>query len=141
MNNRQLKNQMIRIVILGLFSIVVVGITVFFLLNSGKYERFENFKKDTEVIEGKVTDVKKENNIIFTDLYYLVVTTKEGSSKLVEVKEKQFKNNQKGSHVKFRYYTDEDLENRVAIDLTKNKDVQSDKELKSYYQKDKIIVW
>ncbi|MDT0669824.1 hypothetical protein RM616_09570 [Mammaliicoccus sciuri] len=141
MNNRQLKNQMIRIVILGLFSIVVVGITVFFLLNSGKYERFENFKKDTEVIEGKVTDVKKENNIIFTDLYYLVVTTKEGSSKLIEVKEKQFKNNQKGSHVKFRYYTDEDLENRVAIDLTKNKDVQSDKELKSYYQKDKIIVW
>ncbi|WP_311405079.1 hypothetical protein [Mammaliicoccus sciuri] len=132
---------MIRIVILGLFSIVVVGITVFFLLNSGKYERFENFKKDTEVIEGKVTDVKKENNIIFTDLYYLVVTTKEGSSKLIEVKEKQFKNNQKGSHVKFRYYTDEDLENRVAIDLTKNKDVQSDKELKSYYQKDKIIVW
>ncbi|PTJ52531.1 hypothetical protein [Mammaliicoccus sciuri] len=70
-----------------------------------------------------------------------MVTTKEGSSKLIEVKEKQFKNNQKGSHVKFRYYTDEDLENRVAIDLTKNKDVQSDKELKSYYQKDKIIVW
>ncbi|WP_394882195.1 hypothetical protein [Mammaliicoccus sciuri] len=141
MNNRQLKKQMIGIVILGLFSIVFVGITAFFLLNSGKYERFENFKKDTEVIEGKVTDVKKENNIIFSDLYYLVVTTKEGSSKLIEVKEKQFKNNQKGTHVKFRYYTDEDLENKIAIDLSKYKDVHNNKEFKSYYKQDKIIVW
>lgn len=37
MNNRQLKKQMIGIVILGIFSIVFVGITAFFLLNSGKY--------------------------------------------------------------------------------------------------------
>ncbi|MBG9206953.1 hypothetical protein [Mammaliicoccus sciuri] len=140
MASKEVKDYLVSVLIM-IALVVLLTIVLAFLLNSSLYDDFDDFKNNTEVIEGKVTDVKEGSSFVFINRYYLVVRTKEGSSKLIEVKENQFKNNQKGSHVKFRYYTDEDLENKIAIDLSKYKDVHNNKEFKSYYKQDKIIVW
>ncbi|WP_239745551.1 hypothetical protein [Mammaliicoccus sp. F-M27] len=130
------------VLIIGFTSFLIWAILTLFtneFTTVGKNSNLADFKKNTKVIEGKVTDVKEDKKIIFPNRYYLVVKSNEDSSKMIEVKENQFKNYQKGSKVKFRYYLE--LDNKIAIDLSKYKDVQNEKELKPYYQKGKIIVW
>ncbi|PTJ52487.1 hypothetical protein, partial [Mammaliicoccus sciuri] len=136
-----IKRDLIYVLMAMLFSFMIWATLTLFTngYNSEvQYKKIENFKKDTEVIKGKVTDVKEDKKIIFPNRYYLVVKSNEDSSKMIEVKENQFKNYQKGAKIKFRYYQQD---NQIAIDLSKYKDVQNEKELKPYYQKGKIIVW
>lgn len=103
------------------------------------YKEVDVFKDDTAIIEGRVTDSREDIYLIFSNRYYLLVTTKEDNSKIIEVTESQFKDYQKGTKVKFRYYTES--KNRIAIDLTNQKDVKTNKDLESFYKNYKIERW
>ncbi|HHD0846030.1 hypothetical protein [Staphylococcus capitis] len=94
---------------------------------------YQKFKDNTEVIEGVVTKDKVEKHWYSSDEYYLVVNDKKGNYKLVEVNEAQYRDNQKGSKVKFRIDTSD--KNKVKIDLNKSKDIESKKEYQKYKEK------
>ena len=126
--------------ILIIFSFVVIGLVVFgFYLkfesegsnHAVDYESFEEYKEHTVLLEGKVIKSEKEARFLRSDKYNLVVSDNKGTSKIVEVNEKQFINYQKGADVKFRI--DQEANNKVVIDLNKEKDVNSKKAFNEKY--------
>lgn len=111
-------------IILAIFLMSQVFI---FLHNKDDYQKF---KDNTEVIEGVVTKDKVEKHWYTSDEYYLVVNDKKGNYKLVEVNDAQYRDNQKGSKVKFRIDTSD--KNKVKLDLNKSKDIESRKDYQKY---------
>lgn len=97
-----------------------------FVLVSTEFVDYNDFKKSTEIVEGKVTNVESSKKMILKDEYFLVVKSN-SASKRVKVNEMQYNNYQKGSHVKFRVKL---KNNEAIIDLNKDKDIENEKEYK-----------
>jgi len=93
-------------------------------------QKYNEFKRDTELIKGKVIDAKKENHLIFPDKYNLVVKIKNDNSKMVNVSEQKYRSYQKGSNVHFRI--DKNHNNKIIRDLKNENDIDSLKEYKKY---------
>lgn len=139
--------ELLFMVTLVIFSFVVIGLVVFvFYLklesegsnHAGDYESFEEFKARTVLLEGKVAKAEKENRFLRSDKYNLVVNDNKGTSKIVEVNEKQYRNYQKGADVKFRI--DKKANNEVVLDLNNENDVNNKKAFKKKYD-DKSEHW
>ncbi|MGV3144168.1 hypothetical protein [Staphylococcus simulans] len=96
-----------------------------FIFVSTEFVDYNDFKKSTEIVEGKVTNVEISKKMILKE-YFLVVKSN-SASKRVKVNEMQYNNYQEGSHVKFRVKL---KNNEVIIDLNKDKDIENEKEYK-----------
>lgn len=97
-----------------------------FVLVSTEFIDYNDFKKSTEIVEGKVTNVESSKKMILKDEYFLVVKSN-SASKRVKVNKIQYNNYQEGSHVKFRVKL---KNNEAIIDLNKDKDIENEKEYK-----------
>lgn len=97
-----------------------------FVLVSTEFVDYNDFKKSTEIVEGKVTNVESSKKMILKDEYFLVVKSN-SASKRVKVNKIQYNNYQEGSHVKFRVKL---KNNEAIIDLNKDKDIENEKEYK-----------
>lgn len=97
-----------------------------FVLVSTEFVDYNDFKKSTEIVEGKVTNVEISKKMILKDEYFLVVKSN-SASKRFKVNEMQYNNYQEGSHVKFRVKL---KNNEAIIDLNKDKDIENEKEYK-----------
>lgn len=116
------------IIILAFVSVLIWWCSFLFkfVLVSTEFIDYNDFKKSTEIVEGKVTNVESSKKMILKDEYFLVVKSN-SASKRVKVNEMQYNNYQKGSHVKFRVKL---KNNEAIIDLNKDKDIENEKEYK-----------
>lgn len=115
--------------------IVFIGFTVLssFESNQPNYRSYNEFKKETEVIEGIVIKAEKISKVFLLDDYNLVVSNNKGISKMVKVEENQYINYQKGSNVKFRI--DKGKQNTVILDLKQENDITNQKEFKGKFER------
>ncbi|MGV3125192.1 hypothetical protein ACEE94_10660 [Staphylococcus epidermidis] len=116
------------IIILALVSVLIWWCSFLFkfISVSTEFVDYNDFKKSTEIVEGKVTNVEISKKMILKDEYFLVIKSN-SASKRVKVNEMQYNNYQEGSHVKFRVKL---KNNEVIIDLNKDKDIENEKEYK-----------
>ncbi|WP_436941653.1 hypothetical protein [Staphylococcus succinus] len=116
------------LVFLFLTSMVIFIITDYGLFDEKQHqkkqtEEYEQFKKDTEVIKGKVVKSEVQKHFVFSDKYNLIVKSNNNETKMLKVTEQQYRNHQNGSEVNFRIDTTN--QNEVIIDLEEDKDVNS----------------
>lgn len=115
---------------LSLMSVIIFTITDYGLFDEKQHqkkqtEEYEQFKKDTEVIKGKVVKSEVQKHFVFSDKYNLIVKSNNNETKMLKVTEQQYRNHQNGSEVNFRIDTTN--QNEVIIDLKEDKDVNNDK--------------
>lgn len=116
------------IIILAFVSVLIWWCSFLFkvVLVSTEFVDYNDFKKSTEIVEGKVTNVESSKTMFFKQEYFLVVKIN-SASKRVKVNEMQYNNYQEGSDVKFRVKL---KNNEAIIDLNKDKDIENEKEYK-----------
>lgn len=116
------------IIILAFVSVLIWWCSFLFkfIFVSTEFVDYNDFKKSTEIVEGKVTNVEISKKMILKDEYFLVVKSN-SASKRVKVNKIQYNNYQEGSHVKFRVKL---KNNEAIIDLNKDKDIENEKEYK-----------
>lgn len=94
-------------------------------------ESYQNFQKNTEVINGVVKKSQKESKFIFPDSFNIIVETTEGS-KMLKVNEQQYRDYQPKNRVHFRI--DKTDNNKVVRDLNNENDLDSLKKYEKYYK-------
>lgn len=91
---------------------------------------YKTFKKETEVIKGQVKEAKKDNHLIFSDDYNLIVKINNDDTKMLSVNEEEYRTYQAGSNVHFRI--DKTNNNSILRDLKNESDIDSLEDYKEY---------
>lgn len=115
---------------------VLAGLLIFSRIQSWSTEdkllkNYQEFQKNTEVINGTVKKSQKESKVIFPDSFNIIVESKEGS-KMIKVNEQQYRDYQPKNHVRFRI--DKTDNNTVVRDLNNENDLDSLKKYEKYYK-------
>ncbi|MGW7813708.1 hypothetical protein ACWEUB_12860 [Staphylococcus xylosus] len=129
------------------FSLVVMLAVISTVNDSGLFdeqqhqkkqtEEYEQFKKDTEVIKGKVVESEIQKRWFFSDKYNLIIKANNDETKMLKVTEQQYRDYQKGSEINVRINTTK--KNEIIIDLKKDKDVNTVKDYMKFNDSEYIF--
>lgn len=116
--------------VLSLVLLSWIAIIIFLFAFTGVFEsnkeQYKDYKNDTKVINGKVTEAKEQSRIILPAQHFLNVKTKDNKNIRVSTNKKIFNNYQKDSEIKFRIDTKNN--NKVKKDLKTQKDIKTYKD-------------
>lgn len=136
------------LIIFGILIIAVFSVYMLFSVNKianvfegtkdKDYSDYEQFKTNTEAVEGKVKD-KYKREIGDNNTYYLALSIKDKDDKLVSVSEEQYKAYNKGAKAKFRIAKTHN--NKAIIDLSKQKDADTKEAYQEFQEGDSQKVW